>query len=227
MKKLKAQDILYMQSEVIRFNKMMSNEVTNGKLIPSYYNFTKEEFFGDNELKDSYNKENLEGILDGAIDLFFTCNYWANLNGHILENNAWLKTIDNESDMQKVRVILSDLEKSITDELSFYSQTNLLHLLCNEVFQGLFDVLGAFEEVMSANMSKYVIKGTVNVEDEIKIILEKGRYEDISVEEVESGGATYLAFKALRDNQNDVTFNTPKLIKTRFFKEPELTQFIL
>ena len=227
MRELTAQDVLYMQDEVIRFNKMMGNEVTDIDLSPSYYNFTKEELFGEDELLDSYRKKDLEGILDGAIDLFFTCGYWANLHGHILEDNVWLKTISTEANMQKVRDILEDLEQSVISGYSFYSQTNLLHLLHNETFQGLFDVLGAFKEVMSSNMSKYVVKGSVDIEEESNYITSQGRYEDISVVEVESSGITYLAFKALRDNKNDVTFNTPKLIKTRLFKEPELKQFIL
>lgn len=228
LNKVTVEDVLYMQSEVIRFNEMMGNDVTDKDLIPTYKHLVHEEFFSDGEFLDSYRKEDLVGICDGIIDLIYVAVYYANLNGHFLEDGEFLREhLPKEADMQKVSSIVKDMEFAIKENLPYYTLTGLMKLIHNTFVSEVFDIKGAFNEIRESNLSKYCLASETDIEGELAHIKSVGRYSGLSVEEIESDGVIYLAFKALRDNKNDVDFSKPKLIKTRNFKEPQLEQFII
>lgn len=228
MKKLTVQDVLYMQKEVIRFNSLMGNSIDNKGLIDTYKFLTKEECLGDGELLDSYRKGDKEGTLDGLIDMVFVSFYFALLEGHKLQDDEYLdRQVNIETNMTTLSNDLLDIEKLVQDGLSFYTRNTLVRILSKGEVAFQYDIMGAFNNILESNLSKLVVKGTVDPYEEMDKILAKGRYSVLSVEEVENEGIVYLAFKALHDSQNDVTFSEPKLIKTSLFKEPELGQFIL
>jgi hypothetical protein len=170
------------------------------------------------------------GVLDGLIDAFFTCGYWAILDDEPLsESVQWLEddicVDDVIGGMTELQTLDALSDYVVSEGGSYHSQIYVCVLISH--FQNKFDIMGAFNEVMSSNMSKYVLKGTVDIQEEIDYILSAGRYDNISVSEIESNGETYLAFKAGMDKQNNVIFDTPKLVKSRLFREPQLEQFVL
>ncbi len=225
---LTPQDFIDFEEGVLNFNKCMGNVVgtreENKKLINTYQKLSYEECFGEGELLDSVEKGDLEGELDGLIDCVFTVFYWNNLTHpkrFLSQELTWLRNLSTAED---VGVCYDTLSESIGEEDAMNSQTELIHLLFDA--QNKFDIRGAFKEILSSNMSKFAVKGEINIEEEKTYIEGKGRYFDITTEEVNVGGKTYIAFKAGKDLQNNVTFVSPKLIKCSTFVEPELKQFI-
>jgi len=230
-KKLTPEDFLFMQDEVVRFNKMMGNSLdctgaAKEALINTYRKLSLEEVVGEGELLDSVAKGDKVGVLDGYVDCVFTIFYYALLEGEGLrEGDLWLL---EECESVHGEICLQWLEEDLhVDNPAIDSHTHLIASILAE--QDNYDFVGAFNEVMKSNMSKYAIKSDIHIPTELGLILSKGRYEELSYDEIESEGGeggAYIAFKASKDAQNGVEFKTPKLIKCSTFVEPELEKFI-
>ena len=229
MNKLTPQDFIFMEKEIVKFNELMGNSLDDDRLVSTYQKLSVEEVV--KELLPAYQTNDTVEILDALIDGAFVVFYWTLLNNpdnslgknlRWLEEDVCIDEVDTEDEMKNVLLALgSYIEKGD----SFCAQTYLY--IAISYYQTQFDIMGAFREVLRSNLSKFILNGTVDIQEEIDYIESVGRYSDITVTEKEQGGEIYLAFKALRDNQNDVTFDKPKLIKTRNFSEPQLEQFIV
>ena len=225
-KKLITENIFWMKEQIVRFNELMDNDINNKNLIGTYAKLTEEEFRGEGEFLQSFLSDDKEGMLDGLIDLTFTSFYWYLLEGHTFKEEFIERLINVEADMTSLKSDVEDLKYSIDKGLSYYTVNTLIRILAKESIQSQFDILGAFFNILESNLSKLVLKGSVDTEKELVNILAKGRYADVSIYEKVSDDKVYYAFKAMKDIQNGVTFKEPKLIKTSLFKEPELRSFI-
>ena len=229
IKKLTPEDFIFMEKEIVKFNKLMGNCVTDEHLIPTYQNLSVEEVV--KELLPAHNVDDKIEILDALIDGAFVVFYWALLNSsqNTLENNeSWLREyicIDNIEEPENIKDILMEMAKDINRGSSFDVQTHLCVLL--SYYQTQYDIMGAYREVLRSNLSKFVPAESVDIDEEVTYIESVGRYIEITVEEIETEDGVLLAFKACKDLQNNVIFKKPKLIKTRNFSEPQLEQFIL
>lgn len=229
MNKLKAEDFVFMEKEIVKFNTLMGNSVTDSHLKNTYQNLSIEEVV--KELLPAYEANDKIEILDALIDGAFVVFYWALLNntGDALENNIrWLSRdicVNVVEEDDNVQSILLQMKEDINNGAVFNVQTHLCVLI--SYYQTQFDIMGAFKEVLRSNLSKYITAESVDIDEEVSYIESAGRYADITVEEIETEDGILLAFKAGKDLQNNVTFKKPKLIKTRNFSEPELGKFIL
>lgn len=225
MNKITTKDVMNMVQGVKDFNTIMGNDLTNKELTQTYFDLTKEEFSGDKEFYMSYLDEDKEGTLDGLIDLVFTSFAWYLLGGYKFKE-GYIDQLIKESNMTTLKTDVYDLKDLISQGLSYYTVNTLIRILTKDEVTSQFDIMGGFKNILDSNMSKVILDGELNIEDELKLIESKGRYKDITVQEVVNGGNVYLAFKAGEDTENNVKFKAPKIIKTSLFKEPELSDFI-
>lgn len=227
--KLKPQDFINMQDGVIKFNQLMGNAIGDKSLIPTYNALSIEEANGDGELLDSVLEDDMEGVCDGLIDLVFTNFYYALLKGVDLRNEmsyldrlCTVGVVVKHSLYEYACLILSELKQGNARS----SQRWLLVAMVEH--QDKFDFIGAFKDVEASNLSKFVKQGEVNVSEEVNKIESAGRYGGVFVEEIGTEEGIYLAFRAMEDKANNVTFSGKgKMIKVEgLYTEPSLAQFI-
>ena len=210
-------DVLEMQRKVVQWNKLFGINPTDKEYIPLYKSLSDEEFFGDSEFLESWNKKCEEGQLDGAADLSFTTFQWAVLDDNCIDpaDECWFEGIGADSD---ITPYIEGLGKELERGDSFASQTELLHIL--KRLSTKYNVKAAFDRVCESNYSKAVHKDkNVDIRAEIDYITSKGRYADITAEE----SGDYIIFKAGMDVESGVVFDKKKVIKSRQFVDiPEL-----
>lgn len=229
-KVLTGEDILYMQDQVIKFNEIAGNNVKDKSLISLYKSLTEEELLGEDELIDSWNKEDMVGVLDGLIDSVFVCFYWAVLNGYGFSKSSsdkWYETAIDEVETYSTEELLSFLVDELKFDNPFGYQTNFIILLYK--LSEKFDIVSAFDIINGSNLSKFVNvnrKEGVDQQDldlEVKYISSQGRYGGVNYHKV----GDYYVFTAKEDVKNNVVFTKSKIVKPSSFKEVEgLEQFI-
>lgn len=225
MNKITTKDIMIMVQGVIDFNTVMGNDLSNKELTQTYLDLTKEEFYGTSEFYQSYLSGDKDGMLDGVVDLTFTSFAWYLLQGYTFKEE-YIDQLIKESNMTSLKTDVLDLKDLIDQGLSYYTVNTLIRILAKDEVTSKFDIMGGFKNILASNMSKVVLEGELDVGAELKLIESKGRYKDITVQEVINGGKVYLAFKAGEDTENNVKFRAPKIIKTSLFVEPDLKKFI-
>jgi len=226
LNKITTKDVMTMVQGVKDFNIVMGNDLTNKELTQTYFDLTKEEFSGSGEYYQSYLHNHKDGILDGMIDLVFTSVAWYLLQGYTFKEEYIERLLTIEADMTTLQTDVEDLGRLINRGLSYYTVNTLIRILGKTSVQEQFNIMGGFKNILESNMSKVILDGELDIEEELKLIESKCRYKDITVQEVINGGNVYLAFKAGEDTENNVKFKAPKIIKTSLFKEPELGEFI-
>lgn len=226
MKQLTVQNIMEMVEGVREFNTIMGNSLGDKNLIKTYHHLTEEEFFGQTEFYQSYLSGDKEGQLDGMIDLIYVSFYWYLLHGYTFKEE-YIEQLIKESNMTSLKTDVADLKGLIEQGLSYYVVNTLIRILAKTETNTQFDIMGAFNNIRESNLSKVILKGTVDIDKELAIIESKGRYKDITVQEVTNNDKVYLCFKAGEDTENNVKFSSPKIIKTSHFVEPSLSEFIL
>lgn len=225
MKQLTVQNIMEMVEGVKEFNTIMGNSLEDKNLIKTYRHLTEEEFFGQSEFYQSYLKGDKDGSLDGMIDLIYVSFYWYLLHGYTFKE-VYIEQLIKESDMTSLKTDVADLKGLIEQGLSYYVVNTLIRILAKTETNTQFGIMDAFNNIRESNLSKVILKGTVDIDKELSIIESKGRYKDITVQEVTNDDKVYLCFKAGEDTENNVKFSSPKIIKTSRFVEPSLSKFI-
>ncbi len=200
---------------VVEWNAIAGNDVNDKSLIPTYLKLSREEFFGNNELLQSWFNEDKVGTLDGLCDLVFTYGYLTQLK---LGKDSLTKTVLIQS--YKPKQTLDFLSASLILDSPFGMSKGLYELL--QSFEDQFDIVGAFEEVLRSNMSKFPLTVDVYIEDELELLNRSDRYGDIDFKFV----GDRVVFLAGRDKQSNVVFGSPKIIKPSTFSEPELEVFV-
>jgi len=232
LKKLTVEDLLYFQEEVIKWNENFGNPVSDKSLINTYINLSKEEFNGEGEYLDSYNKRDMEGRLDGLVDSIFTGFMWMALGDDSITGlEPWLNhliagkgvsTLVTPDIMTTIDNIVNKLE---IEYLNGY-KVNLLDLIIREQLN--FDIRGGFDLVLKSNYSKSIpVAHSDKVEKELIAIENKGRYADLFSEV--NGGCIIL--RAHKDLEEGTYFPKGKIVKApNFFLSVEdlggLSQFV-
>lgn len=209
-------DILHFEQEILKFNHIAGNDILDEDLTPVYEGLILEEG------EEIFTADSAEDYLDGIVDLGVVGIYWMNLvfPKGVKQYNLRFK----EPDGNKVS-IMNALEDSLTKHKFHYVMADWMCLL--EQIQYDFDLVGAFKEVCDANMTKFPLKSTVDMEKEFEHIVSQGRYSDLTCEEVEYKSDTYLVFRAKEDLQNNRTFGGKgKIVKHSGVRLPDLTPFI-
>lgn len=209
-KKFGMEEILYMQQEIVKWNKVFDNDVNDKSLIETYFNLTDEELNGKGEYLDSLRKGDKVGTLDGLIDVCFTGIFWACLAGIPFE----------EWDEMYFFLWRGDLDWNNCDGFTVEDHWAFTTELGNALREHSeeFDILGAFERVLKSNYSKAMYNVTPeDAEEEVKKIEAKGRYADVYYETKDD----YTIFKAKRDLQEGKTYPKGKIVKPSSFKDPE------
>jgi hypothetical protein len=197
---------------VLNWNKFAGNEVTNKNLVGLYVNLVKEEL---SEIFHAVEVDDVVEYIDGLVDSLVVGSYLYALKKQ--ENfNEYLEsfeTVDSlKSSIDKLESIYNS--EQIENEISV-----VMIFLENVAFtiNGNVDIIGACDEVMYSNWSKFPMVTEVNPEDEIKYIESQGRYSGIT-------------YKKSLDATNVERFifysDKGKIVKPSTFKEPRLSQFI-
>jgi len=232
MKKLTVEDLLYFQEEVIKWNENFDNLVSDKSLINTYINLSKEEFNGDGEYLDSYNKGDMEGRLDGLVDSIFTGFMWMALGDDgFTGEELWLnQLIDREGTSNfvttNINTTIDDLVEALEIEYLNGYKVNLLDLILREQLN--FDIRGGFDLVLKSNYSKSIpVAHSDKVEKELIAIENKGRYADLFSEV----NGECIILRAHKDLEEGTYFPKGKIVKApNFFLSVEdlggLSQFV-
>lgn len=222
-------DFLGFQNAILKMNALAGNDYHNKDLIPTYHKLLLEEM---TEMDEGFNTQDANEFIDGLVDfgvigiyLFTLLNgkppYPLNAYGAI-DPYTRLDILSTTDFKGLIANIVANAKRGTEESMA--TALAEWESLCKAVD---IDVTGAFHEVMNSNMSKFPVKGTVDIESEIKYIESAGRYSDIICEEKDFEGTTYLVFKARYDNHNKVDFgDTPKFVKPSTFIEPNISKFI-
>ncbi|AUR92280.1 NTP pyrophosphohydrolase-like domain [Vibrio phage 1.170.O._10N.261.52.C3] len=214
------EDFLEMEKSVQGFNNIMGNDYFSKELTSLYKSLTLEEL--DELLEASIINDRVE-ILDAICDLIFTGFIWLNTTG--VEVKELYQKIRFSELRQlhgggKLKKLVGAFEQDRPDLFVRY----LIEMMILK--QVHYDFKGAFQEVLRSNMSKFSEKG-IDIQKEISIIEEDGRYGGVFIEEVSHDGKIYVMFKAMKDLSKGVDFDKPKLIKSSSYSEPVLEEFVL
>ena len=209
-------DVLEMQRKVVQWNKLFGINPTDKEYIPLYHELSKEEFFGEGEFLESWDKRCDKGILDGLCDMVFTTFQWGVLEGCplVTSDRDWVEKVDTLAPEIHISVIGSSLPYKKCGAFDIVSE--LIYLLVQASTQ--YNVKAAFDRVCESNYSKAVHKDkNVDIEKEIEYITSQGRYGDITCET----SGDYIIFKAGKDIRSGVVFDKPKVVKSSFFVDVE------
>lgn len=215
MTKLTVEVFEQMLDDVVEWNKYAGNDVTDKSLIPTYLKLSREEFFGDGELLQSWFNNDEVGTLDGLCDLVFTYGYLSQLQGddeELFDHDYTIKHRPEDT--------LEDASSFLILNFKSHMKDMLYTLLW--VFEDQFDIVGAFKEVLRSNMSKFPLQSEVNIYVELDGFGKSDRYADISYKLVDDR----VIFLAGKDKKTGVVFNKPKIIKPSTFSEPSLEEFV-
>jgi hypothetical protein len=194
--------------KVMLFNELAGNDIADEKLIPLYSNLLKE------ELQEIVDAETPEEFLDGVIDSLVVGTYLFKLLD--MEFKVFAPQVGN------------DLGRMAKDTIRFID-LNYIDMVkdymfeIKESFLGLnVDRVGALNEVMNSNLSKFVYVGDgrmpltdlewMDLNKQKRDIEELGRYTGISWER--KGG--YAVF----------TDGNGKIMKAKHYWQPKLSQYI-
>lgn len=129
---------------------------------------------------------------------------------NLLEKAKIFYEVDNnnkqtiESKIKRNRLIYNNIEDIIEK----------INSIC---FSSEYDIIGAANEVMASNFSKFPLVGSVVPENEVAYIESQGRYKNVC----------YKIKTDLEGNNRYVFLDgNGKFVKPSTFKEPELDQFI-
>ena len=232
-------DILDMNDKVSAFNLVSGNKVADYQsLIPSYHKFTEEEF---EELVTAIdNKDDVE-VVDAVCDLVYTGFYLSKLKTRetIIQRgySSYNKMLVDTGILLDVhRMPFREVVSALSDFLVVSNYKAVHVCIIRLVFllekQGV-DMQGAFNEVTSSNMSKFVdttgTSPTQNFEmisKEITKLEDAGRYGNISYNITFHNSKGYVSFRAGSDITNNRTFDAPKIVKPSTFFEPKLEKFL-
>lgn len=233
--KLTPKDFINIQQNVIHFNEVMGNSVTDKSLIQTYQALSIEELTKKNELLDSIQKGDMIGVLDGILDCCFVIGYYATLKGVDLNQEVkWLERIcENGTYDYSLEEYTNHILIDIENGYARAAQRWLIMMMI--AHQNNFDFIKGFDEVFRSNMSKYIsetelLEGSITLLDELVYKVEaEGRYGEVFYDKVKANGKIYYAFRALQDLNNGVTFRGKgKLVKVEgYFTEPVLEKFVL
>jgi hypothetical protein len=192
--------------KVMLFNELAGNDVKDEKLIPLYSNLLKE------ELQEIVDAKTPEEFLDGVIDSLVVATYLFKLLD--MEFKVFAPQTDN------------DLSRMAQDTIKFINLGRLgivndYIFELKESFLGLnVDHVGALNEVMDSNLSKFVHVGEglisdlewMDLDKQKRDILAQGRYTDVGWERK----GDYVVF----------TDGNGKIMKAENYWQPELSQYI-
>lgn len=191
---------------VMEFNKVIGNDVNDETLIPLYTNLLKEEA---EEMADA---KNAEDELDSILDVIVVGSYLAQLIGYKL--HYWQENILAEDYYSTMESIVTCCDMEDTEQAITYVEDIMAIFLELDI-----DHLGAINEVLSSNMSKFIkVEGNLTWEQQecydliCKSIVDKGRYFGVTWQRV----GDYIMF---RDENG-------KCLKAPCFREPNLSQYI-
>ncbi len=203
-----------MIDKVVIWNELGGNLVTNTDLKDIYLQLAREEMFGQNEFLQGWFSKDKVMQADGIADLVFTVGFLSRL----VNNTQTLFTPQEISQMEESQCV-----DYLSSDLVHYTSRvyDSLHILCAKMSEH-FDVEEVFNLVYESNMSKYNLVSEIdNLGEELEVILNKGRYGDLSVKTVPSPEGDRYVFLAGKDLQSGVEFAKPKIIKSSKFFEPE------
>jgi len=214
------EDFEYFEGNVIQWNQVFGNLITDSSLKPTYKNLALEEA---KEILEGVQKGDRELILDGIADSLFTVNYWCNLNGYFFKSDdikplvegLWTKEEYIKGLKYPFSYYAKEMVKAINEDDPMMAQEYLLLTVVTS--QEHYDIAGAFNRVLESNYSKSALKSEVDVSSECAKIEEQGRYSDIFTEEKEGR----IIFRSKRDGKEGKTFDKGKIVKPSTFKDVE------
>ena len=213
-------DIVDFEKKVLTFNAVMGNFPDNKELISTYTKLCIEEG------RELLTAKDHEDILDAIIDQVFTGFMLNSLTCHSFEGSRKFVELALASEPYcyiNAETMLALLSEGNENYIAY--TTEIIHMLA--YYQDTYDIVGAFNHIFECNMSKFCIKGQVDIEAELEYIRKQGRYGKVFFEEVCYEGNTYIVFRALEDLQEGNTFSgRGKLVKHRNVQNPKLSQFI-
>jgi predicted HAD superfamily Cof-like phosphohydrolase len=192
-----------------------------------------EEMNGKNELFDSVDTDNLEGILDGICDVLYVA-YGAyatfglesiehEVYSHLQSVKSQAMTISSAYDTRRhVQDGYNQTERGLVQGDRRTIQIGLNNIVLSVI--GIahahnFDLIGAFNEVHQSNMSKFC-KTRTEADESIKarVIEGKNDYIGATTSEVTHNGNTFYIINRAGDG---------KVLKGMGFFEPDLSKFIV
>lgn len=222
LKKLTPEDFLYFEEQVIKFNELLGNDISDKSLSPTYQGLTEEEF---NELKVAVEEGNEVEELDAIIDLIFVNFYSAILEGDPLKEWVdWLDIVCNDKDI-KLLCGTDILEDNLRKPVYIFQTVLVGYIISN---QHRFDIRGAFERVLESNLSKAIkITNDIDIQKYVDEVISKGRYKGVDYREVNG----YYVITATEDVQEGRIYSSPKVVKGSWYSSVEdlggLEEFIL
>jgi hypothetical protein len=192
--------------KVMLFNELAGNDIKDEKLIPLYSNLLKE------ELQEIVDAKTPEEFLDGVIDSLVVATYLSKLQD--IEFKVFTPQTGND-----LSRMAEDAIRSI--DSGYLNRVNDYMFDIKESFLGLnVDHVGALNEVMDSNLSKFVHVGEGLISDlewmdldrQKRDILAQGRYTDVGW--------------GLKGDYVVFTDGNGKIMKAGNYWQPELSQYI-
>jgi hypothetical protein len=197
---------------VLNWNKFAGNEVTNEKLVGLYVNLVKEEL---SEIFHAVEVDDVVEYIDGLVDSLVVGSYLyalkkqSGFDGY-LESFDIVENLKNSIDKLESIYNSEQIENEISVVMAFLESVAF-------TINGNVDIIGACDEVMYSNWSKFPMVTEVNPEDEIVFIESQGRYTGITFKKsLDAKGVERFIFYS----------DKGKIVKPSTFKEPRLSQFI-
>jgi hypothetical protein len=196
--------------DVIEWNSFSGNSYSDSKLVDVYSNLVEE------EINEMFHEVDEGSDLDFLAELVDSLVVGSFLNAII--NKEDYTTYDREPEL------IDDLEQTLAKLKIHFNKKNhadnissILQILEDISYSSDMDVIGACEEIMKANWSKFPFVEAVNPQDEIKFIEKDIRYKGVTYEiKKDSKGQDRYVFKA----------DTGKIVKPSTFEKAALNDYI-
>ncbi len=210
--------------DIMRMNKLVGNDYKDYSFSPRYNNLVREEIENEDETVDSILKKNYEGFVDGVIDVLVVGYFLykvENKNDNIELVSDSFKNLEVSEIATFIKELIIYCQKSVINdniENILYKMEQISYTLGNHYN---VDILGAFQEVMDSNFSKFPLVGDVDPDYEVEYIKnQKRKYTGVHyivVEDIENGEKVKkYVFK------ND----KGKFLKPSCFREPKIHMYL-
>ncbi len=205
---LTAEDFTYMENEVLKWNKIAGNLPEDSSLINTYISLCIEEAKEGVKAEEEDDKvEHLDALCDSVFTGFFLNALHKGVTFPI--KNVTVETNDDGLDFEHM---LSELQ----DKYIFGYMLALVDAL--GTLSNYYDLLGAFNRVLTSNMSKYIpMSQEVDLTAEIASVEGQGRYGDVFVQEIDG----YYILRAKKDLLEGVEYKQGKIVKPSTFMSVE------
>lgn len=203
-------DLKDFYQDVVKWNEFSGNSILDYSLVSVYDALVEEEL---KEMISGYeNGDDIEYV-DGLVDSLVVGSFlYAVINKtRFKEYSRQPLLIENlETEMVKLKKIFN--KKNHVENID-----TIINLLEDIAYASDYDILGACDEVMSSNWTKFPLKEKVSPQKEVEWIESQGRYKGVTYElkKDENGNERYV-FRA----------DTGKIVKPSTFIEPDLKDYI-